>query len=217
MALRVTAAMSGHYAERIALGRRVGDQFSLPRIPRAPGLFSTITGFPKRSWIASARTRPTMSAPPPGANETMMWIGCCGQSCAAIDIGNAFGFVASLAKKCVPLVEPNGPEEQLCRPHRVDRLDPQAYSGAVLRSGVTRSADPGGRPSDMHGQRDREVTSARSARARFSIRIVRCGRRLRMPSPNCPRSPPKRDCQRAPIIRRRKRSRNAIHLTVYLY
>src|SRR5580704_12199310 len=33
-------------------------------MPPAPGLFSTITGLPSRSCMASARMRPIMSAPP---------------------------------------------------------------------------------------------------------------------------------------------------------
>src|SRR5580704_10496286 len=55
---------------------------SLPIMPPAPGLLSTTTGLPSRLSIASARVRVRRSEPPPGPNGTMIWIACCGHSCA---------------------------------------------------------------------------------------------------------------------------------------
>src|SRR5664279_1227876 len=51
-----------------------------------PGLFSTITGWPKLSDNFCPKTRAMMSLPPPAAKPTMMWIGrvgyFAGSSCA---------------------------------------------------------------------------------------------------------------------------------------
>src|SRR5512139_4263651 len=52
-------------------------------MPPAPGLFSMITALPSLACIDSARMRPTMSAPPPGPNDTTIRMFCCGQSCAS--------------------------------------------------------------------------------------------------------------------------------------
>src|SRR5689334_5708770 len=55
---------------------------SVPIIPPAPGLFSTITGWPMRLRSGSARTRANVSGVEAAANGTMIRIGRCGQSCA---------------------------------------------------------------------------------------------------------------------------------------
>ena len=55
---------------------------TLPVAPPAPGRLSTITGWPSavdRRW---AMKRPMTSAPPPGANGTMIVMGFAGQACA---------------------------------------------------------------------------------------------------------------------------------------
>jgi len=38
----------------------------VPKLPLAPGLFSTTTGWPHRTWISSPMRRARMSGPVPG-------------------------------------------------------------------------------------------------------------------------------------------------------
>src|SRR6185503_6051194 len=56
---------------------------SVPIVPLAPARFSTTTGWPQRSARRGARSRATMSVPPPGGNATMIRIGLLGKAWAA--------------------------------------------------------------------------------------------------------------------------------------
>src|SRR6266481_2790204 len=49
--------------------------YSVATIAPPPGLFSTITGWPRLSESFCPKTRAMMSLPPPAAKPTMMWIG----------------------------------------------------------------------------------------------------------------------------------------------
>src|SRR6266436_1366145 len=52
--------------------------YSVATIAPPPGLFSTITGWPRSSDSFCPKTRAMMSLPPPAAKPTMMWMGLLG-------------------------------------------------------------------------------------------------------------------------------------------
>src|SRR3974390_2399936 len=82
---------------------------SLPRMPPAPGLFSTMTGTPSLLCIDSARMRPMISAPPPGPKDTIIRIACCGQSWAGAGLTEVSASnVATTAKRNALTVSPQG-------------------------------------------------------------------------------------------------------------
>ncbi|MNX67767.1 hypothetical protein D3C86_989130 [compost metagenome] len=58
-------------------------------LPAAPGLFSTITGWPKVSDIFWPRILASTSLDPPGGSGTMIRIGLFGNVCARASWGNA--------------------------------------------------------------------------------------------------------------------------------
>jgi hypothetical protein len=55
---------------------------SVPRLPLAPGLFSTTNGWPSLVCSSSASSRATMSGVAPAANGTISFTPFVGQSCA---------------------------------------------------------------------------------------------------------------------------------------
>ena len=55
---------------------------SVPTTPPAPGLFSTMTGWPSASDSLGAMMRATMSMPPPGGKPMTMRTGLVGNACA---------------------------------------------------------------------------------------------------------------------------------------
>ena len=67
----------------------------------APGLFSTVNGWPSRSDIFCATTRPMRSLPPPGAKPITTFTGCLGQSGAwarAVAWASARAVAAAVAR-----------------------------------------------------------------------------------------------------------------------
>ena len=55
---------------------------AVPILPPAPALFSTITGWPRRSPSFWPSTRAITSVAPPGAHGTTILIGLVGKFCA---------------------------------------------------------------------------------------------------------------------------------------
>jgi hypothetical protein len=73
---------------------------SVPVLPEAPGLFSTMKLMPGwRACRSSARSRPTMSGVEPGANGTMIRTGFVGQSCPACPAGCAASGAAAASSR----------------------------------------------------------------------------------------------------------------------
>src|SRR5262245_7422008 len=61
----------------------------MPRLPPAPGLFSTVTGWPRIFCISLAVARVAMSTAPAGVNGTTMRIAFVGKACAKTVSGNS--------------------------------------------------------------------------------------------------------------------------------
>jgi len=74
---------------RVRERQAVTGASAVPIMLPAPGLFSTTICCPRTGVSRSASKRPTMSAPCPGGNGTMIRIGFAGHSCADAAAGSS--------------------------------------------------------------------------------------------------------------------------------